>query len=274
MTEGNFRKPNALKHGAFSALALMPWEDPTELEDLRRRVFDELQPDGPLQEDAVNSIVSAMWRKQRLRDKRKFDTAAELERAYNRILWEEPRPFFETKGEGIIHVLSNRPARTPASPQPGRPASPRDDHQQLVGFSSRLYGDTAAGIIKLSIKMLPPEFSKHLEEKVPADNFDTNIEWAFALKSEVDNVLLPMVRAREPQSDGYAAAASEFLNEDRFLEDLAIEERLDAHIERNLKRLYQLKMGRQLHWKPQPKTVDAKKINQIENNAAQQAEGS
>jgi hypothetical protein len=73
-----------------------------------------------------------------------------------------------------------------------------------------------------------------------------------------------MVRAREPQSSGYAAAASAFLTNDRILEDLAIEERLDAHIDRNMKRLFQLKMGRQLH---QPKMVESRKINQIKHGS-------
>jgi hypothetical protein len=47
MSERRFRKPNALKHGAFSGHELLPWEDVNEYEDLRRGLFSEHQPEGP-----------------------------------------------------------------------------------------------------------------------------------------------------------------------------------------------------------------------------------
>ena len=130
-----------------------------------------------------------------------------------------------------------------------------EGYAQLLGFSTRLYGNTSESLLKFMMRSLPDEFRQHLEEKVPLENFDSTTEWIFALKSEVDNVLLPMVRGREPKASGYAAAASEFLTDDRIIEDLAIEERLDAHIDRAMKRLFQLKLGRQLHAKVQPKMV-------------------
>ena len=77
-------KPNALKHGGFSGVEILPWEDPSEFEELRRRLMEEHQPEGPLQEECVNSIASYRWRKRRVRDKRNFDTAAALERVWLR----------------------------------------------------------------------------------------------------------------------------------------------------------------------------------------------
>ena len=255
MSDKSFRRPNALKHGAFSEIALLPWEDASEFENLRNGLIEEFQPEGPLQQDCVNTILSCMWRKRRVRDKRQFDTAAELDRIHNRTLWQDPPPFFETKVDACKHVISNSSS--------GGSVPARDDYSQLLGFSSSLYGDLHVSLLELRIRMLPPEFSAYLREKVPKDNFDHTDDWGFALKSEVDNVLLPMVRGREPQSDGYFAAASAFLTGDRVIEDLAIEERLDAHIDRAMKRLFQLKIARQLH--AQPKVIGNQGHSQIEH---------
>ena len=265
MSEKPFRKPSALKHGAFSNILLLPWEDPNEFEALHRDLEEYFQPEGPAEKDVVNTILKCMWAKRRVSDKRLFDTAAELDRARNQALWEDPDPFFDTKREALIHRLSNLGERR--SRTSSRLASHREDYSQLVGFSSRLYGDTPSSLLKLMVKMLPPQYAAHLEAKVPADKFESDWEWAFALKQEVDNVLLPMVRGQEPPSEGFAAAASEFLTIDRILEDQAIEERLDAQIDRATQRLARLRMGRQLFAANQPKVVNIKKINQIEHGA-------
>ena len=169
MSDKSFRKPNAFKHGAFSSVALLPWEDSSEFEDLQRRLFEEFQPEGPLQEDCVNSILSCMWRKRRVWAKRQFDTAAELDRIHNRVLWEDPPPFFETHLEIVKHSLSNK--------RSGEAVRPRDDYQQLLSFSPNLYGELHLSLIKLGISMLPQEFSEHLQKKIPSENFDTAYEW-------------------------------------------------------------------------------------------------
>jgi len=264
MSEKPFRKPSAFKHGAFSKIILLPWEDPNEFEELRRDLYEYFQPEGPLEKDAVNTILKAVWFKRRVSDKRLVDTAAELDLVQNQVLWEDPPAFFDTKLEAQINFLSNLSSRR-MSRTAGQLASPREDYSQLLGFSSSLYGDTAPSTLKWMIKSLPPQYAAHLEEKVPLEKFESSAEWAFALKQEVDNVLLPMVRGQEPPSDGFVAAASEFLTIDRILEDQAIEERLDAQIDRATQRLYRLKMGRQLQLRTQPKLVEREKLNQIEN---------
>jgi hypothetical protein len=60
------RRPNALKHGAFSGSVILPGEDPREFEQLVNAVFAEWQPSGPVEEDAARSLASAIWRKDRL----------------------------------------------------------------------------------------------------------------------------------------------------------------------------------------------------------------
>jgi hypothetical protein len=142
---------------------------------------------------------------------------------------------------------------------------PRDDYQQLLNFSASLYGDVREAIVKVGISMLPLEFSAQRNEKVPCEKFESAYRWVFALKKEVDAVLLPMVRNRAPQSNSYFKAAAAFASGDRVSEDLATEERLDAAIDRALRRLYQLKMAREPHAHKQPKLIDGNSSKQLEH---------
>jgi hypothetical protein len=256
MSERRFRKPNALKHGGFSRTELMPWEDLHEFEELHRGLKEEFEPKGPLQEDCVYTILSCMWRKRRVREKRNLDTAAALDRVENRVLWKEPPPFFETNIEELKYILANRGSE-PRTQAP-------EDYQQLLGFSASLYRELARNLLELKINMLPHEFSAHLREKVPPENFESTRQWIVALKKEVDTVLLPMVRERGHDPDAYLATAAAFLTSDRVLEDLSIEERLDAAIDRAMKRLYQLKLARQLDRPHQPELIGRKAPMQLE----------
>ena len=62
-------KMNALKHGILSRQVLVAGqyyqEDQGELETLHRRLLDDLQPEGPLEEMLVDQIVTAQWRLRR-----------------------------------------------------------------------------------------------------------------------------------------------------------------------------------------------------------------
>lgn len=58
--------PHALKHGAFSALSILPGEDPKEFIELYQSIAAELLPDGPIEKDAVKTIALSIWRASRL----------------------------------------------------------------------------------------------------------------------------------------------------------------------------------------------------------------
>jgi hypothetical protein len=113
--------------------------------------------------------------------------------------------------------------------------------------------------------MLPAEFREHLREKVPSKDFETMRLWILALKKEVDGVLLPMVRKRGHDPDGYLETAAAFLTGDRVLEDLDMEERLDAAIDRAMKRLYQLKIARQFDRPREPAFIKSKAPMQLDS---------
>ena len=72
----------------------------------------------------------------------------------------------------------------------------------------------------MRVNLLPSEFKEHLKEKVPEDAYETTSQWIVALKKEVDSVLLPMVRKRQPELDRYAETAANFLTNERLLADI------------------------------------------------------
>ena len=56
----------ALKHGSYSATALLPGEDPAALKKLHDALIAEFSPVGALEEDIVASIARLVWRKRHL----------------------------------------------------------------------------------------------------------------------------------------------------------------------------------------------------------------
>jgi hypothetical protein len=56
----------AVKHGAYSATAVLPGESRAEFEKLHRGLIAELVPSGVLEDDIVMTIARLVWRKQNL----------------------------------------------------------------------------------------------------------------------------------------------------------------------------------------------------------------
>ena len=56
---------NALTHGLTARTFLLPGEDPEEYRCLRESMMAELRPEGPLESELVEQIVSVLWRMRR-----------------------------------------------------------------------------------------------------------------------------------------------------------------------------------------------------------------
>jgi hypothetical protein len=150
-----------------------------------------------------------------------------------------PIPFFDTEMEATMHILHSRPLSS---------GPKRDDGKvsHLLGFSSSLYGRLDGQFLEFGMNMLGREFKAHLMREVPKKNYSTTPEWVQAVKREVDEVLLPLARSEMDSPDYLAAKAAEFITTDRILEDLALEERLDAMVDRAMRRLAQMKFMKQI----------------------------
>ena len=144
MADKPFRPPSAYKHGGFSKTVLFPWEDTDEFDALHRSLQDEWEPSGALEQDAVYTILTCIWRKRRIRDKRNLDTLAALQHKELKALSEMPHPFFDTKQESTLYALKHIPKSD------GRRAL-RREVSQLIGFSSSLYGKLDGQFLELMI---------------------------------------------------------------------------------------------------------------------------
>ena len=60
------RLPPALKHGTYSAMTVMPTEDPREFDKLHQQLIEEWLPSGALEEDSVATMARLVWRKRNL----------------------------------------------------------------------------------------------------------------------------------------------------------------------------------------------------------------
>ncbi len=59
-------KMNAMKHGLLAADLVVRGEDPVEFAGVLENLVDELQPQGPLEEQLAERVAACMWRLRRL----------------------------------------------------------------------------------------------------------------------------------------------------------------------------------------------------------------
>ena len=60
------KNQNAVKHGVFAEVVILPGEDVKEFEELHQSLINEWNPDGPAEHDAVSTLAKCLWRKRRL----------------------------------------------------------------------------------------------------------------------------------------------------------------------------------------------------------------
>jgi hypothetical protein len=186
---------NALKHGAFSDAVVLPTEDPKEFKRLRTRLIVELQPSGPLEQDAVFTIAKLTWRKGRLNIFRKAE-----------ILLAALTPHL--KKSPVAQLQESLEAHRESLTQMQDQIEADKIHEQFLEKQSEgLKDDTNA--------IGPP-----LDQKTRSGLIDLMKEGA-SLKE--------------------LAGIAEFVTPERYIKELEIEARIDAQIDRQLKRLFFLK---------------------------------
>src|SRR5262249_31893990 len=93
----------AVKHGAYSATAVLPGESRAEFEKLHRGLIDELVPSGVLEDDIVMTIARLVWRKQNLATLRIAERAQSRRAAilYEKNRDNEPSYLIDEDGEPV-----------------------------------------------------------------------------------------------------------------------------------------------------------------------------
>jgi hypothetical protein len=156
----DYRKPNSkkneradeVKSGADTEFAILSGEEPLPFEMLRTKVAEEWAPDGPVEEDLVNTIAKCIWRKQR------------------------HQPFaaanYDPKSKGYEEICILNQFRILLE----LATDERTEEHEITEFHALLGG----------------YFEYHLTTRCPRGKFNDVAEWVEALKTEIDTVLKPV----------------------------------------------------------------------------------
>jgi hypothetical protein len=199
---------NALKHGVFAKIVILPWEDPEEFRILHTAVIAEWNPVGPTEEDAVFTIAKSMWRKRRMQlflenDMQRCSTYPD------HVAYREAhmlRSFCE-----ILESSANKPEN-----------------------------------FELGFRLLSAENRDRLRRKFPRHDFQSTSEWIRAIQNEVTSVLLPEAECFDRSVEVLIGRDAGFFTQEVVKHELAVDERLDAMIDRAVKRLMQAKAYKQM----------------------------
>jgi hypothetical protein len=216
------KRPNALKHGIFALNPTIPGEDVEEYAELCARLYDEWQPSGPTEEDAVFSLAGLMWRKLRAE---RFLRAKLILSTYD--------PHSDTF----------------------------DERRGFALFIGCMRSEPETAFERHASNVLKADNIRHLKQKFPRTKYQSTSEWAEAVIMEIKSVLLPAAppsrEATEPGEGDLPELLRKMLAENlvvasilqakKFFEaDLNLRERLDAMIHRQVKHLIQLKAMKQM----------------------------
>jgi hypothetical protein len=210
---------NAVKHGAFAKTTILPGEDPAEFEELHFSLIEEWKPVGPTEEDAVFSIAQGVWRKRRAQKLLQAQIA-------NRRFDQNDRLYDEAERiQRFLRVLYTAPfvAFVDIAPESFKPL-----YENLVST------------------VLPAHQAKYLQEKCPREHFKSGSEWLQELRNLIIFALLPAYGSLGEVPEAMLGRAAEFFTPEVFKQDLAVDERIDAMIDRAVKRLVQTKAMKQM----------------------------
>jgi hypothetical protein len=192
MKKGN---RNAMKHGAFSTMIILPGEDPDEFRALHGALKKEWDPGGPTEHSKVFDIAKNLWRKRRLAqfhaDEAKFHR--------QQLLWIE-----DSEIEGLGKFLD----------------------------------DVRAGKPKSELKM-PQEWVNILNKYDARKDNESEDAWIQRLAGVVAEVREQLISQRGELANG--AVVNSFCDEDAITAELALEERIDAKIDKDIVALGRMK---------------------------------
>jgi hypothetical protein len=203
MSSKRRKSPNAIKHGVYSHITILPGENPKEFLGLYLSLLKEWAPRGATEEEAVLSIAIAMWRKRRI--------------------------------QRFIQISVHKNMCDPTHPS-------YNALMALKTFAELLKSHPGAAVKTFELYargLLRKEVINQLLAKFPRSNYSSEADWGHAIIQELEENVeehSAMIPDEALLSRSYATVSG-----DLFKEELALEERSDAMIDRLIKRLTQVK---------------------------------
>jgi hypothetical protein len=211
MTKSKWKHPNAQKHAVFSKFFIIGGEDRRKFQKLVDEIAEEWQPEGTSEHDATFEIAKGIWLKRRF--------------------------------QLFLMVKATRNAANPDHPS-------YDERLGLAAFLT--YAKTSPDDpFSHGSHFLRKEQLRSLMDAYPKTNFKSETEWFAAIEKAITSSLFPIYDAVYSDVETYHAlmkSAATF-SDDLFDRAIALDERLNAIIDRATKRLIQLKTMKQaLGW--------------------------
>jgi hypothetical protein len=194
---------NAKKHGAFAELIILPGEDAEEFEALHNSLIDEWDPQGPVEDDRVLSLAQNLWRKLRCRRYNR-DQIMKFEKKMRTM-----EAFEKKQIDGLINLLEQIESGEP-------PLSEKD-----------------------LLTKLPKSWVAFFKKNVPRKKYDTDSDWLAAVAENISDPLEKwfVEHATTPTIEEELVD----FNGRTFAKNLALEERIDAKIDKDIVSLGRMK---------------------------------
>jgi hypothetical protein len=164
---------NAVRHGILSRHLVLPWEDPSEYDDLMDSLVAEHRPNGPTEHHLVEELAGVIWRKQRLTTAEASTHRAGLHRTLEENLWDyDPVP-----ARALAHLVGGEPAGSAAA---AIRATPEDAQAELRDVADR------EAMTARALAILRTGRAEAYNQALAALREDTRKAWAETLEGPTD----------------------------------------------------------------------------------------
>jgi hypothetical protein len=205
------KNQNAVKHGAFAEVVILPGEDVREFEELHQALINEWNPDGPAELDAVWTLTKCLWRKRRLARYQQNEVAT----------WED--------GES-------------ESRRRGQEKNDRDI-KMLLRFVEDVESGSLGSVTEENLETkLEIPWSEYYKIRFKRKDYASDSAWLASVVDDIKNWLTPNLL--ELKRRDHPKAEEVFCNGEYIARELALEERIDMMIDKAIKRICQIKTAK------------------------------
>jgi hypothetical protein len=233
----NRRALNAVKHGGYSTLMVLPGEDLEQFKELCTDLEDELKPSGRLEIDAVLTIAKLVWRKTNLNVFRRADKARQTWAPY---LIDDPDEHLtievalKARLQVVLERLISRLERAKEEAEVG----PAAEVEAEVGPAVEVEAEVGPAVEAEVGPAVEAEVGPAVEKVTAASKQLLELSGI-----KVDSAKL----TDDATTDLRLALRGDEITPDNLSREQETLARLDAAIDRSLKRLWQLKAAKQIY---------------------------
>jgi hypothetical protein len=202
----NAKNKNAIKHGVFTDAIIIPGEDRNEFKKLHGSLIQEWKPAGPTEHDTVSNLAKCIWRKRRLVRYRQNELSELQSRA------DTHQKDAHAELEVLVDIVEDIETAAPGS-------------ITQENISGR-WGES---------------WAEYFNDRFERAKYQNDSDWLMAIVSHIDVVMHPSAVGRLKNNE-HAKRIKEICFDQRSLyRELDLEDRIDAMIDKFIKRLAQIK---------------------------------